>query len=246
MTRVFKSVLVSALLTVSFLTSYAQRGSHEKWGLPAKFNDGIIIKRGEFVYSFNRITGFSNYVLHRLGKDDFGTVPRFHGPFFKDSLLPIDLPRPTNTDFEKSGFDKGHGVRSEERTTTNEANRQTFVMSNVFPQRPELNRGPWLDCERWVEKMCKDSTYEFWIAIGPVYEEGKPTEYLNKKNQTFPIPQWVFKIMVIKKPGQEKLEKIAVLMPNINGIRKLDWKSYIVPVSKVEELTGYKFFPHAN
>jgi DNA/RNA endonuclease G (NUC1) len=93
--------------------------------------------------------------------------------------------------------------------------------------------------------MCKDSTYEFWIVIGPVYEQGK-TEYLNKKNQSFPVPQWVYKVMVIKKPGQEKLEKIAVLMPNINGIRKLDWKSYIVPISKVEELTGYKFFPHAN
>lgn len=240
MTNIFRRILVLSLLTVSFVSSYAQRGAHEKYGLPTKTNDGIIIKRGEFIYSFNRTTGFSNWVLHRLGKDDFGPVPRFHGPFFKDSLLPIDLPRPTNTDFENSGFDKGHAVRSEERTCTNEANRQTFVMSNVFPQTPELNRGPWLDCERWVEKMCKDSTYEFWIVVGPVYETGK-TVYLNKKNKTFPVPQFVFKVMMVKKPNGS-IEKIAVVMPNINGIRKLDWKTYIVPLSKVEELTGYKFF----
>ena len=236
----FRKLSVVLLLTLSFVSGYAQRGAHEKYGLPSKTNDGIIIKRGEFIYSFNRITGFSNWVLHRLGKDDFGPVPRFHGPFFKDSLLPIDLPRPTNSDFENSGFDKGHAVRSEERTCTNEANRQTFVMSNVFPQRPELNRGPWLDCERWVEKMCKDSTYEFWIVVGPVYEKDK-TEYLNKKFQKFSVPQWVFKVMLVNKPNGTT-EKIAVLMPNINGIRKLDWKSYIVPISKVEELTGYKFF----
>jgi len=236
----FRKLSVVLLLTLSFVSGYAQRGAHEKYGLPSKTNDGIIIKRGEFIYSFNRITGFSNWVLHRLGKDDFGPVPRFHGPFFKDSLLPIDLPRPTNTDFENSGFDKGHAVRSEERTCTNEANRQTFVMSNVFPQRPELNRGPWLECERWVEKMCKDSTYEFWIVVGPVYEKDK-TEYLNKKTQKFSVPQWVFKVMLVNKPNGTT-EKIAVLMPNINGIRKLDWKSYIVPISKVEELTGYKFF----
>lgn len=236
----FRKLSVVLLLTLSFVSGYAQRGAHEKYGLPSKTNDGIIIKRGEFIYSFNRITGFSNWVLHRLGKDDFGPVPRFHGPFFKDSLLPIDLPRPTNSDFENSGFDKGHAVRSEERTCTNEANRQTFVMSNVFPQRPELNRGPWLDCERWVEKMCKDSTYEFWIVVGPVYEKDK-TEYLNKKTQKFSVPQWVFKIMLVNKPNGTS-EKIAVLMPNINGIRKLDWKSYVVPISKVEELTGYKFF----
>jgi len=236
----FRKLSVVLLLTLSFVSGYAQRGAHEKYGLPSKTNDGIIIKRGEFIYSFNRITGFSNWVLHRLGKDDFGPVPRFHGPFFKDSLLPIDLPRPTNTDFENSGFDKGHAVRSEERTCTNEANHQTFVMSNVFPQRPELNRGPWLDCERWVEKMCKDSTYEFWIVVGPVYEKDK-TEYLNKKTQKFSVPQWVFKVMLVNKPNGTT-EKIAVLMPNINGIRKLDWKSYVVPISKVEELTGYKFF----
>jgi endonuclease G len=236
----FRKLSVVLLLTLSFVSGYAQRGAHEKYGLPSKTNDGIIIKRGEFIYSFNRITGFSNWVLHRLGKDDFGPVPRFHGAFFKDSLLPIDLPRPTNTDFENSGFDKGHAVRSEERTCTNEANRQTFVMSNVFPQRPELNRGPWLDCERWVEKMCKDSTYEFWIVVGPVYEKDK-TEYLNKKTQKFSVPQWVFKVMLVNKPNGTT-EKIAVFMPNINGIRKLDWKSYIVPISKVEELTGYKFF----
>ncbi len=113
-------------------------------------------------------------------------------------------------------------------------------MSNVFPQTPELNRGPWLDCERWVEKMCKDSTYEFWIVVGPVYETGK-TVYLSKKNKTFPVPQFVFKVMLVKKPNGS-IEKIAVVMPNINGIRKLDWKTYIVPLSKVEELTGYKFF----
>jgi DNA/RNA endonuclease G (NUC1) len=47
--------------------------------------------------------------------------------------------------------------------------------------------------------------------------------------------------MLVKKPDG-KLEKIAVLMPNINGIRKLDWKSYVVPLQKVEEVTGYTFF----
>jgi DNA/RNA endonuclease G (NUC1) len=88
--------------------------------------------------------------------------------------------------------------------------------------------------------MCKDSTYEFWIVVGPVYEKDK-TEYLNKKTQKFSVPQWVFKVMLVNKPNGTS-EKIAVLMPNINGIRKLDWKSYIVPISKVEELTGYKFF----
>jgi endonuclease G len=35
---------------------------------------------------------------------------------------------------------------------------------------------------------------------------------------------------------------IAVKMPNVQGIRTVDWKSYRVSVDQVEALTGYDFF----
>lgn len=231
------------LLWVVILSStlWGQKGSHEKWGMPLKNDSGMVIRRTEFVYSFNTKTGFSNWVLQRLGKDDYGDVPRYSGQFYKDSLLPKEVVRPTNTDYQNSGYDKGHAVRSEERTRTEEANRQTFVMSNVFPQTPDLNRGPWLDCERWVEKMCKDSSFEFWIVIGAIYERGH-LEYLNKSKHKFLVPQWTYKVMLIKKPNSH-FDEVGVLMPNVNGIRNNKWPLYIISVSKIEQLTGYTFFP---
>jgi endonuclease G, mitochondrial len=35
---------------------------------------------------------------------------------------------------------------------------------------------------------------------------------------------------------------IAVIMPNTQGIRTNNWKSYRVSVNQVEALTGYDFF----
>jgi len=233
---------LSVLFLITFLSvpTFAQKGSHEKWGIPKKKNDGIIIRRTEFVYSVNKITGFSNWVLQRLGIDDYGNVKRWSGPFYKDSLLPIDLPRPSNSDFENSGYDKGHAVRSEERTFTVESNRQTFVMSNIFPQTHELNIGPWANFERWSEKMCKDSTYEFWIVIGPIYEG--ESVFLNKKTNHYLVPQYFYKVFVYKKKIGNP-QTMAILMRNDSTFKTNDWKNYVVPISKIEKLTGYKFFP---
>jgi endonuclease G len=38
------------------------------------------------------------------------------------------------------------------------------------------------------------------------------------------------------------IRTIAVIMPNVQGIRTNDWKSYRVSVDQVEALTGYDFF----
>jgi endonuclease G len=35
---------------------------------------------------------------------------------------------------------------------------------------------------------------------------------------------------------------IAVIMPNTQGIRTVDWKTYRVSVDQVEALTGFDFF----
>ena len=33
-------------------------------------------------------------------------------------------------------------------------------------------------------------------------------------------------------------------MPNSEKVRKTDWTDYLVPVDKVEEVTGYDFFAY--
>lgn len=71
-----------------------------------------------------------------------GKVKRESGwPFKEDSRVPS--PRAKSSDYTRSGFDRGHMVPAADRSTSTQAMRSTFVMTNVCPQVPTLNRGSW-------------------------------------------------------------------------------------------------------
>lgn len=57
-----------------------------------------------------------------------------------------------------------------------EAMKQTFLMSNVWPQTPDLNRGPWERLETPISRGLYDmpsyvETYgAIWVITGPIFE----------------------------------------------------------------------------
>lgn len=54
-------------------------------------------------------------------------------------------------DYNRSGYDRGHMCPAQDRSTTVSAMRSTFVMSNIAPQLPSLNRGSW----KRTENFCR-------------------------------------------------------------------------------------------
>ena len=61
--------------------------------------------------------------------------------FREDERAPC--PRATHDDYTRSGFDRGHLCPSADRSASRQAMDETFIMTNVAPQAPALNRGPW-------------------------------------------------------------------------------------------------------
>jgi endonuclease G len=61
------------------------------------------------------------------------------------------------------------------------------------------------------------------------------------------IPDSCFKIVVVLERGQTLLDVnvntvvIAVLMPNIDGVRSKKWEEYKTTVRRIEYSTGYDF-----
>lgn len=80
-----------------------------------------------------------------------GGVGRSRTTFDTDTRLPP--PRARHSDYSRSGYDRGHMVPSEDRQLNREQNRETFIMSNVAPQTPALNRGAWLQSEIQCRKF---------------------------------------------------------------------------------------------
>ena len=100
----------------------------------------LAVKKG-YVMSYNGVEGRANWVGWTLKSSDVGPVDRSN-QFREDLDLPGGFKRVDDDDYRESGYDRGHLCNSEDRTSSVALNEETFLMSNMLPQTPELNRGP--------------------------------------------------------------------------------------------------------
>lgn len=93
-------------------------------------------------------------VTWRLCPSDLGNVKRERSfEFVSDSRVPI--PRALSSDYTGTGFDRGHMCPAADRSASVSAMRATFIMTNVCPQVPALNRGEWKRAEEQARKYVR-------------------------------------------------------------------------------------------
>ncbi|MCL5070795.1 MAG: DNA/RNA non-specific endonuclease [Actinobacteria bacterium] len=216
---------------------------HISLGKPTDLDssDDYIIIRSQYVLSYNHNKNVPNWVAWELNADWFGDVDRYSGNFITDTSLPAGWYRVKHSDYTNSGYDRGHMVRSEERTKTIEDNKSTFILTNILPQTPDLNRGVWLQFEYYCEDLCKKENKELFVYAGGIFHTDSTI------GNGVSVPDSCFKIVVILDRGQglnnvnENTPVYAVVMPNIAGIRTDDWEKYKTTVRRIESSTGYNF-----
>ncbi len=74
--------------------------------------------------------------------------------FTEDVRVP--RPRATHDDYTNTGYDRGHMCPAADRSHSVSQMRSTFVMSNVCPQSPALNRGAWKRMEEECRAMARN------------------------------------------------------------------------------------------
>ena len=143
-------------------------------------------------------------------------------------------------------FDKGHMVRRENPgwgDSVEEAQRgedDTFVYTNAIPQMPQLNQRTWLSLEDYVLDNAKTEGFKISVFTGPVFRDTDPA-YSRVK-----VPTDFWKVVVATDANAPKLLVTAYLlsqeglMPQ-EGFRYGPFKTYQVPLSRVEKLAGLKF-----
>lgn len=204
-------------------------------------SDDYIIVRHQYVLSYNKNRNVANWVAWELDSSWFGDTPRFSGNFITDTSLPAGFYRVVHSDYTNSGYDRGHMVMSEERTDNAEDNKATFILTNVLPQTPDLNRGVWLKFEEFCNSLCLDSNKELFIYAGGIFHTNTTIGH------NVAVPDSCFKIAVELDSGQglkdvnKSTPVFAVVMPNIAGVRNDDWEQYKTTVRRIESSTGYNF-----
>lgn len=143
----------------------------------------------------------------------------------------------SHDDYYGSGYDRGHMAPNYAIATRYGLDGQweTFLMSNVIPQVPSVNRYIWKDLEMRVARRYGRYFDEVWVLTGPVFKEP-----VGRLSSGVAIPSAYYKIIADEDGGE--LRVMAFLVeggcPPYTRI-----KSRLVSVDKLEELTGLDFFP---
>jgi endonuclease G, mitochondrial len=220
---------------------------HVALGVPTDndSSDDYLIKRDQYVLSYNTEKSVANWVCWNLNLNWFGRVKR-SGSFKTDPLLPEGAYKVKSKDYKYSGYDQGHMVMSQERTRNVTDNKSTFYLTNILPQTPDLNQRLWRGLEDYCNELCKDENKELYIIAGGVFHNN------NKIKDKISIPDSCFKIVIILERNEgldevaENTQVIAVMMPNENDIGDLNWRHYTTSVRRIEWSTKYDFLSNVD
>lgn len=203
--------------------------------------DNVLLDKKEFALSYNKTKGGPNWVSWHLAKSDIGRSGRANN-FRPDETLPREwwiVP----SDYRGSGYDRGHQCPSGDRTSSAATNSTTFLMSNMLPQAPDLNRNLWAKFEDYCRSQLKGGTNEEYIICGGVGSK----ETIAKGRVNVPVSCW--KIALILPTGDDDLTRInartrvlAINIPNDDAaLAGKTWRDFLVSVRSVETATGYDF-----
>jgi DNA/RNA endonuclease G (NUC1)/PKD repeat protein len=211
-----------------------------------------VLTKPQYVLSYNSVRGGPNWVSWNLNASHFGAAPRCDC-FTADQSLPAGYYKVVDFDYRDGGYDRGHMVQSEPRTTTDQENATTFLLTNILPQAANNNQGPWALFENYLNDLARLSSKEIYIVNGGEYDASPGTLKNEGKVQ---IPAFTWKVAVVMNAGQgltnvtsaTSLEVIAVRMPNLTtpgvpgsaaGIRNNPWQGYQTTVNAIEAAIGY-------
>ena len=216
--------------------------------------DNYMLVKPEYVVSYNSDKGTPNWVAWHLNSSWLGAAKR-SDDFRADTTLPAGMTQITPDPYKASGFDKGHMCNSEDRSNTQAANSETFLMTNMIPQAPKNNEQTWGSLEEYSRTLAKAGD-ELFIYSGPAGQGGEGSKgqsnTLTAGSLSVMVPAYTWKVILVLPSGATSPSQvtanaavIAVIMPNNQEI-STDWKTYIVTVNDVEKLTNLTFFTTLN
>jgi endonuclease G len=202
------------------------------YGQPSlKSGDTTVICRKAYILQHDNKAKIPVWVAYTLTYDHaIGCVERSNA-FTTDQSLP-DGKRSTPADYDHSGYDQGHLANDADMSWNEDVERESFFMSNMSPQLPQVNRGTWKLLETNVRVMAYYSKDKVTVYAGNIYNAQSKTIGHNE----VVVPDFLYKIVINHALGIS----YAFIMPNEANIGP-NIRQYQVSVADVERATGLTF-----
>lgn len=216
-----------------FFTTDAFACAHLQFGTPLE-SDQIICRVGYAVgYNYSRKS--ADWVAYRLTPEIVNGTASRQDDFRADELIPL-IYQAQVKHYVEPVYDMGHLVSSESQDLTIQMNSETFIMSNIAPQLPGLNRAVWKGLEN-RERKWTGIRGELFVYVGMLYE-GDTQTYIN---DALPVPSHFFKI--IYDPAAH--DSIAYLFPH-EAIYTSKLDNYLTTIDAIELRSGLNLLSGLN
>ena len=204
------------------------------YGYPQTDKRGIPICRVGYVTLNDtdaKLPIWTSYVLHP--EYALGCVPRSNS-FAADASLPKGM-RAEVADYARSGYDIGHIAPNADMSRFDQTELESFLLTNMAPQLPGLNRGIWKLLETNVRGWTVQRGHPYVVYAGPLYGRGDKTIGLNK----VVVPHGFYKIVI----DMTTHETAGFMFPHI-GNQGNDLTKVRAPISAIEQEARVAFsFP---
>jgi endonuclease G len=138
-------------------------------------------------------------------------------------------------DYTRSGYDRGHLAPNYAIATRygKRAQEETFLMSNITPQKHALNAGAWKVLEQKIATSYAARFGEVWVVAGPVFGE-KPA----RLQRRVAVPEAFFMIVVDESEGRVRAQAFVFPQETPEGD---DLGKYVATIDEIEGRTGLDF-----
>ncbi|TVZ53116.1 DNA/RNA non-specific endonuclease [Dokdonia sp. Hel_I_53] len=202
--------------------------------LPSSTTDQVI-HHHYYSLSYSEPDEQAEWVAYELKKNQVVNAD-FKRPYFEvDPKVPSKSAHWRN--YKNSGYDRGHLCPAADREFSKEAFEETFLTSNITPQRHVFNAGVWNRLEQKVRYWAKRYDGVFVITGGVLKDK---VGAIGTENVT--VAESFYKIVYDQSGGNKKM--IAFLMNHAASEKRL--QSFVTSVDQIETLTGIDFFPNLD
>jgi endonuclease G len=208
------------------------------WPQPSGFRHGSITLLQNQAYAAGWVDRLrcSAWVAYRVG----GIAPRLRSPPRPDRFV-VDrrLSTPVKPDdYLRTGYDRGHLAPNLAigRWFGPEAQRETFLMSNVVPQAPELNGGLWRELESRIAYSYPARLEQVWVLCGPLFD----AEPRRLAQSGVALPSGFYLIVVDVSNG--RIRALALILPQERS-KDATLETALTSIDAIELQSGLDFLP---
>lgn len=145
-------------------------------------------------------------------------------------------------DYIRTGYDRGHLAPNYVIASRYgiAAQKETFLMTNISPQKPKFNQKIWQRLEEISADVFSQQFPTFWVFTGPIFEPTPKT----LRNTSIAIPKAFYKIFIVPSPQDHPTlppVTLSFIIPQTAPARA-NLLDYVTTIDAIEAETGIDFF----